>query len=99
MFTGVQGTAAVENVLLVSVVSQLLLSVQFQFCKLLLHLFSLAPPPSSKPTLIGGAAPQPPPLVSTGNSQFTLLKKSPPGSWYLPLTLRYSVLGCTKDLL
>lgn len=81
-------------------------AVRFQFCKPGLHLFSLAPPPSSKLTLMGGAAsPQAPPLVSTGNSRFTLLKKSPQTS--LPRSpppaphqvLRDRVLDSSKDLL
>lgn len=39
-------------------------AVCFQFCKPRLHLFSLAPPPSSKLTVIGGAAFPPTPTPS-----------------------------------
>lgn len=58
MFTGVQGTAAMENVLLAAVVSQLLLSVQFASSSASSYFICslwLLPLP-----LIGGAAPPTP---------------------------------------
>lgn len=58
-------------------------AVCFQFCKLLLHLLSLAPPPSSKLTLLG-VAPHPHPHLTSPHptsppetlSSFTLQKMS-----------------------
>lgn len=78
MFTGVQGHHCCEVCAagLCGFPAASVSAVCFQFCKLLLQVLSLAPPPSSKLTLIGVALhPDPtPPHVSTGNSQFTSQK-------------------------